>query len=227
MKTDFTANLFLKCYKNPAYVDEVGLGSIFAELIACAVLIPEPFKMDGVDDSKKLKHENIYKLAPKLKKKVKYALGVVNCSELNEIKNMNKANKLAMKRALSNLPETPDAAFIDGLFIPKGLNYPVHSIVKGDSKVFGIAVASIIAKAERDYIMINTYGEKYAKYHIAKNKGYRSPDHLMAIRKYGITNLHRRWLRDVRKAESGFYDKLFKNKYAKKWKKLNEMLSEN
>src|SRR6056297_1898034 len=113
-------------------------------------MIPEPFEMDLVNDSKQIKHKDIYRLAPTLREKVLFSYGVIQIQELNKIKNMHKADLIAIKRALENLPENPDAVFIDGRFIPADVNIPVHPIVKGDTKVFGIAVASIIAKDYRD-----------------------------------------------------------------------------
>ena len=203
MRLDPFVKMFVDQYKQPAFIDEVGLGSIFGELVACAVMIPEPFEMKEVNDSKKLKHEDIYRLAPVLRKKVLFAYGVIPAYELNEIKNMHKANLLAMKKALEGLSEKPDGVFIDGRFVPKDLDIPVHPIVKGDTKVFGIAVASIIAKDYRDHLMMIEYGTTFDDYDIAQNKGYRSPTHLKAIRRLGTTLHHRRWLPDVLRAADG------------------------
>lgn len=194
--------MFIEQYRRPAFIDEVGLGSIMGDLVACAVIIPDPFDMDEVNDSKQLKHEDIYRLAPLLKEKVIYSFGVVPPHELNEIKNMHKADLLAMERALALLPEKPDAVFVDGRFIPKGLDTPIHPIVKGDAKIFGIAVASIIAKDYRDHMIMDAHGKTHAIYDVMRNKGYRSPKHLKAIRERGITEYHRRWLPDVRRALS-------------------------
>lgn len=206
MKEDSFVRMFIDQYNRPAFIDEVGYGSIFGPLVACAVIIPESFKMEEVNDSKKLKHEDIYRLAPILRDKVIYSYGVVPPHELNEIRNMHKADLLAMERALILLPDKPDAVFIDGRFIPKGIDVPIHPIVKGDTKVFGIAVASIIAKDYRDHMVMDQFGEIFSMYDIKSNKGYRSPKHLAAIREQGITESHRRWLPDVKRALS-FYER--------------------
>lgn len=217
--TDPKASLFLDLYERPAYADEVGLGSIAGELVACAVTIPEPFMMAGVNDSKQLKHEEIYRLAPQLRKKVQYSFGVVSCEELNTLKNMHKANQIALKRAVEGLPNKPDAVFVDGPFHIEGLDIPTHPIVKGDSRVFGIAVASIIAKDHRDHMVMKKYGKKYPHYHIDSNKGYRSPDHMIGIRIHGIVEpFHRVWMRQIQDVLSGRYDKVIKRKYPEKWK---------
>jgi len=212
----------LKQYRCPAFIDEVGMGALFAELVACAVMIPKPFEAPEVDDSKKLKHDLIYELAPKLRKKVVYAFGVVTCPELKTIRNMMKADRLAMKRAVEALPVVPDALFIDGIFPIGGLTAPVYTVIKGDAKVFGIAVASIIAKDYRDHMVVTRYGHKYPKYHITSNKGYRSPDHLMAIRRWGLTPYHREWMPQIKRVLSGDYDHVIHTKYQDQWNNITK-----
>ena len=212
-----------KKYQMPAYTDAVGTGSIFGPVLACAVSIPEPFYNSEVNDSKQVPNKIIYRLAPVLKEKVVYAFGIVSVEELLEIKNNQKGEHLAMVRALKNLQEKIkiDAAFVDGKFTLKGLEIPLYAIIKGDAINVGIAVASIIAKDERDQLMINFYGEKYSKYHISSNKGYRSPDHLMALRKFGpVRSLHRTYLPQVKQVLSGNYDRVIQTKYKDRWEKL-------
>lgn len=200
MIQDRFIKMFIKQYKQPAFVDEVGFGSLFGPMVACAVIIPKSFRMNKVNDSKQLKHKEIYKLAPKLKERVIYSLGIIKSDELNEIRNIYKADLLAIEKAIISLPKKPDAIFIDGRFIPKNVNIPIHTIVKGDTKVFGIAVASIIAKDYRDHLVMSEFGEKFAIYDINNNKGYRSPKHLEAIKRNGITKFHRNWLPEVKRA---------------------------
>lgn len=204
----------------PAYIDEVGVSCIFGELVACAITIPKPFRLHDVDDSKKLKHEVIYDLARDLRRMVLFSFGIVKPGEIRKIRNMVIANKIAMKRALRSLPVRPDAVFIDGCNPPrlKITNYP---IIKGDAKVFGIAVASILAKDFRDHLMMKKYGTKYSRYRIMSNKGYRSPDHLMAIRKWGVVPEHREYMPQVQKALSGGYDEVIQRKYKNRWEIWN------
>ena len=203
IQDSFITHLISK-HSNPAFVDEVGLGSIFGPLVACAVLLPDTyFYQDGVNDSKKLKHEEIYRLAPILKRNVTYAFGILHSDELREIKNMFRANQQAIKRAIQNLPRKPDAAFIDGRYPLKNLPIPTYGVIKGDAKVFGIAVASIIAKNFRDHLVMARYGTRYARYDIKSNKGYRSPVHLRAIREWGATGHHRVWMPQIKRILSG------------------------
>lgn len=221
MQTDSFIDHLISRYQKPAFIDEVGCGSLFGPTVACAVMIPGPLWISEVDDSKKLKHEQIYRLAKTLREKVIYSIGIVSSLEINELKNICKANLLAWKRAISGLPETPDAIFLDGKYPLKDISIPNYPIVKGDSKVFGIAVASILAKNFRDHLMMNLYGKKYSRYNIVSNKGYRSPDHLIAIRKYGIIpGLHRTYMPQIQRVLKGEYDPVINKKYKYKWMSL-------
>lgn len=215
--TDPSASLFLEAYRNPAYVDEVGLGAIAGELVACAVIIPTPFTMPGVKDSKQISHDKIYDMAPRLRKKVLFSYGIVDCDELNSLKNMHKANQLALKRAVEGLSQKPDGVFVDGPYHIEGLSMPTHPIIKGDNKVFGIAVASIIAKDYRDHLIIDKYSKDFPQYHLESNKGYGSPDHLIGIRFHSAQPFHRRWMPRIKRAENGYYDGIYKYKYREKW----------
>lgn len=208
-------------YNSPAFIDEVGMGAIFGELIACAVLITAPFENALVNDSKRLKHETIYRLAPELRNRVIYSYGIVSAKEVCKIRNLVSADKLAMQRAVNGLPVRPDALFIDGIH-PIEYPCPVYTIIKGDEKVFGIAVASIIAKDYRDRFIVEHYGNKYARYSIASNKGYRSPDHLMALRIYGVTDLHRFYMPQIKQVINGGYDRIFQKKYSDRWLALRK-----
>jgi ribonuclease HII len=203
------------------------LGAIFGDLVACAVMMPTKFLMPVVDDSKKLSHETIYKIAPKLRKMVQFSLGVVSSSELLSLSNMGHGNQIALKRAIEGLPEPPDAVFVDGCHPIHGLKIDNFPVIKGDSKVFGIAVASIIGKDYRDHLVMDLYGQKYARYHINSNKGYRSPDHLIGIRFNqlkeggpGISKHHHAWMPQIKKVLNGEYDEVIHGKYQDRWEAL-------
>lgn len=201
-------------HQNPAFIDEVGLGCIFGEHVACAVMLPIDFDMPEVDDSKKLKHQEVYRLAEELRPLIHFGLGIVSSQELRSIRNMHRANLLAMKRAIEHLPIVPDALFIDGKYPLASHTTPVYTVIKGDSRVFGIAVASIVARDFRDHLVMRKYGQGYSRYRIAQNKGYRSPDHLIAIRKWGTTEHHRVWMPQIQQVLSGSYDDVIQRKYS-------------
>lgn len=199
-----------------AFIDEVGMSAIFGELVACAVVLPDGFLDSRVRDSKQLKHKDVYALASELKEKVTFSLGIVSSSELNIMKNIFRADKLAMMRAVQGLPEKPTVLFIDGK-IKLELDIDCVSIVRGDEKILGIALASIIAKDYRDHFIMDTYGEEYNKYDVASNKGYRSPKHLVAVRKHGVTEHHRCWMPQVQRVLNGSYDPIIFKKYKSYW----------
>jgi ribonuclease HII len=205
-------------YKRPAFIDEVGFSAIFGSMVACAVMLPEGFQNARVNDSKQLKHEEIYDLAPRLEEKVTYAIGESPIEEINELKNIIKADHRAMVRAVQSLPEKPDVIFVDGKFTLPDSGIKSYAVIRGDARVLGIAVASIIAKNYRDMKMINDYGLKFGYYEIASNKGYRSPRHLIAIRKYGITENHRVYMPQIQRVLNGSYDPIIFKKYLGYWR---------
>ena len=205
-------------YLNPAFVDSVGNGAIFGCLVACAVMNPNKFWLNDVNDSKKLKHREIYRIAPILKRNIIYSLGIVSAEEIREIKNIFKAEKIAMKKAIKGLPVKPDAVFVDGKYtLPE---YNSYAIIRGDSRNFGIACASIIAKDYRDHFMMENYPGIYEWYDIKKNFGYKSPKHFIAIRKYGLTDNHRFWFPQIKRVLSGDYDPIIHQKYQHHWEKV-------
>lgn len=189
-------------YNSPAFIDSVGTSAIFGEVVSCAVMITAPFDMYELDDSKKLKHCDIYRLAQELKNRVIYSIGIANVSEIKRFRSTVKADFLAMRRAVKSLSIKPDVLFIDGKYAIK-TDIPVYTVIRGDSCVFGIAVASIIAKDYRDHMIMKKYGRKYSKYGISSNKGYRSPSHLTAIKLYGATSLHRSYMPQIQRLLNG------------------------
>ena len=100
-----------------------------------------------------------------------------------------------MKRALSKLSVKPSLAFIDGPFAPN-LNMKFKTFIRGDEKIKSIAAASIIAKVSRDLFMVKL-SKKYPEYCWSKNFGYGTKDHLIALKKYGITKHHRKKFKPV------------------------------
>lgn len=222
----FITHLIAK-HRQPAFMDSCGSGAILGPIVACAVMFPEPFYLPSVDDSKKLKYKLIYDLAPILKEKVTFSIGIAEIEEIREFRSTFQADKLAMLRAVKGLKETPDALFVDGdrKYAPK-VCPTEYAIIKGDGKVFGIACASIIAKNYRDHLVENRYSKKYAKYCVYNNHGYCSPEHMMAIRRWGITPEHRNWQKRIVAILSGKYDKIIQEKYSERWEELSNNVSQ-
>ncbi len=170
--------------------DEAGRGPLAGPVVAAAVIFPNDFYLEEINDSKKLSHKKREKLFPII---IENAMACsVTCISHGKIDQINilNASLLAMKTTIQRLKIKPDIILIDG---NKSFQYdvPVISIVKGDSKSFTIAAASIIAKVVRDRIM-NRLSEYYPQYSWQKNKGYPTRKHFEAIKIFGETPLHRK-----------------------------------
>ena len=172
------------------YVDEVGRGAMFGELVACCIIIEKSFFNGDINDSKKLSGKQRKLLEGIIKENVEYSFGVVRVDEINRM-NLDRANELAMIRAIEGLSKKLEILFLDG---NKKINYPVKQIavVKGDSEIYGIACASILAKEYRDR-MICEYDKDYPEYGLSGHKGYLTKVHKEAIQKHGLTIFHRNY----------------------------------
>jgi len=177
-----------------AGVDEAGRGPLVSDVVASAVIIPDAALLDsplkGINDSKKLSEKRRLLLRDAIMEHCIVSIGSASPREIDEI-NILQATFLAMRRAVAGLPgEVPDHVIVDGNRIPPGLPCPATALVKGDSKSSSVAAASIIAKTERDAIMVRLDAE-FPGYGWARNAGYPTAEHYDAIRRLGITPHHR------------------------------------
>ena len=171
--------------------DEAGRGCLAGPVVAGAVILPLDFNSDILTDSKKLSSKKRYMLREIIiKEAVAWGLGIVSNEEIDEINILN-ASFLAMHRAIHELCIKPEFLLIDGNRFNSFTNIDHKCIIKGDSKYLNIAAASIIAKTYRDDIML-MLGEDCSNYNWAKNKGYPTKEHRLAISEFGITNHHRK-----------------------------------
>ena len=190
------------CYykgKVEAGCDEAGRGCLAGSVFAAAVILPEGYQNELLNDSKQLTEKKRYQLREMIERDaVAWAVGVVTPEEIDKINILN-ASILAMHRALDQLKVRPEAIIVDGnRFKPyspvidgKTVTIPHTTIVKGDGKYLSIAAASILAKTYRDDYM-NRLAEEYPQYDWLSNKGYPTKKHRDAIRQYGITPYHRK-----------------------------------
>jgi ribonuclease HII len=172
-----------------AGTDEVGRGPLAGPVVAAAVIFDKDAWIEGINDSKQLTEKQREELLPLIIDKcLTCSVSVISHIQIEKI-NILQASLLAMTTSIDRLKIKPDLILVDG---NKSLNHPVKSlpIVKGDSKSFAIASASIIAKVARDRIMkrLNLY---YPDYCWSKNKGYGTTEHIAAIKTYGPSPLHR------------------------------------
>lgn len=171
-------------------VDEAGRGPLAGPVFAAAVILPENYCHEILNDSKKLsekKRDLVYDDI--IKDAVAYSVGIATEKEIDDINILN-ATFLAMKRAVDGLSIKPDLAYIDGNQYPK-TGVKEVTIVKGDSKCMSVAAASIIAKVSRDRYMLKV-AEEYPQYEFSKHKGYGTKLHYEMIEKYGVSPVHRR-----------------------------------
>ena len=170
--------------------DEAGRGCLAGSVYAAAVILPDGYENELLNDSKQLTEKKRYLLREILQRDaVAWAVGVVTPEEIDKINILN-ASILAMHRALDQLQVRPQAVIVDGNRFKKYQDLPHTTIVKGDGKYLSIAAASILAKTYRDDYM-NELAEKYPYYDWASNKGYPTKKHREAIRQYGTSPYHR------------------------------------
>ena len=178
-------------------VDEAGRGCLAGPVFAAAVILPESFSNELLNDSKQLTEKQRYALRPIIEAEaVAYAVGVVFPDEIDKINILN-ASFLAMTRAIEALNVKPEHLLIDGNRFKSKLLIPFTTIVKGDGKMMSIASASVLAKTYRDDYM-NKIAEEYPQYDWLENKGYPTAKHRDAIAQHGITPYHRLTFKGVK-----------------------------
>jgi len=177
-----------------AGTDEAGRGCLAGPVTAAAVILPETFTNDILNDSKQLSVLRRDLLRPVLEEQaVCYGICHVFEEEIDEINILN-ASITGMHRAIEQLSVVPEFILVDGnRFKPYG-KIPHECIIKGDSKYMSIAAASVLAKTYRDAYMDKIH-EEFPMYNWKRNKGYPTKEHREAIRKYGISKYHRKSFR--------------------------------
>lgn len=177
--------------KIEAGCDEAGRGCLAGSVYAAAVILPEDYQNELLNDSKQLTEKKRYQLREIIERDaVAWAVGIVTPEEIDKINILN-ASILAMHRALDQLKVRPEAVIVDGNRFKKYQDLPHTTIVKGDGKYLAIAAASILAKTYRDDYM-NGLAKEYPQYDWLSNKGYPTKKHREAIKQFGITPYHRK-----------------------------------
>jgi len=173
-----------------AGLDEAGRGPLAGPVAAAAVILPDSFYLEGLNDSKKVSPNVRDRLYDQIvKEAVSYSIVMVDNEEIDKINILN-ATKKAMSQAVRELSAKPDFLLLDAIEL-KDIDLPQLPLIKGDSKSASIAAASILAKVTRDR-WIEKIDGKYPQYGFAKHKGYGTSEHIEAIGKYGLTEIHRR-----------------------------------
>ena len=186
---DFEHERHAQGYKYICGVDEAGRGPLAGPVFAAAVILPEDYEIDGVNDSKKLSEKKREKLFDEI---IEHALAysIKSCDNftIDDI-NILAATMQTMKNAVDSLTIKPDIVFVDGNCLPE-LDIPAEYVIHGDAVSASIAAASILAKVSRDRFMYEM-DKKYPEYDFAKHKGYGTKLHYEKLREFGPCEIHR------------------------------------
>jgi ribonuclease HII len=198
----FEAEAFRQGYRRVAGCDEAGRGSLFGPLYAAAVILDPAKPIRGLNDSKKLSAETRAALAAEIRAKASaFHVVAIPAAEVDDL-NVYEASRQAMLRALRALAPPPDFVLTDAMPLDRSgdraqFTIPFCSIIHGDAQSVSIAAASILAKVERD-AQLEELAILYPQYQLARNKGYGTPDHLEALRRFGPCPEHRRTFQPVK-----------------------------
>lgn len=177
-------------FKFECGTDEAGRGCLAGPVTAAAIVLPEDFQLELLNDSKQLSEKVREKLKPLIEERaISFSVTHLEPKIIDEINILNASIK-AMQECVIKLNPTPLYIIVDGNRFKPINNIPYSTIVKGDSKYMSIAAASVLAKTYRDAYM-NKIHEEFPMYNWKQNKGYPTKEHREAIRKYGPTKYHR------------------------------------
>lgn len=190
-----------------AGVDEAGRGPLAGPVVAAAVILPLAWVLDGIpdslqalNDSKQLsleQRETFFEVLTQTGE-IEFAIALADATVIDSI-NILQATHKAMNDALRRLNPLPEHVLVDGTRV-KSLILPQTPLVKGDSRSYSIAAASVLAKVTRDRWMLEAH-ERWPHYGFAQHKGYPTPEHLSAIAKHGPCPIHRRSFAPLRQPE--------------------------
>ena len=191
----FENELLEKGHLYIAGCDEVGRGPLAGPVVAAAVILDPEVMIEGLNDSKKLSEKKRVSLDIEIREKaLAFKIIYIYPKEIDQI-NIYQASKKAMIEAIKGLNPIPSYILSDAMPLDE-LGIPYLSIIKGDSKSATIAAASIIAKVERGHYMVEM-SKLYPEYGFEKHKGYPTKQHIEALNKYGVLDIHRLSYRPV------------------------------
>ncbi|MEB8330745.1 ribonuclease HII [Flavobacteriaceae bacterium KMM 6897] len=179
-----------------AGTDEAGRGCLAGPVTAAAIILPEDFYHEFLNDSKIVTEKRRDLLRPILElESITFGVFHIPPEVIDKINILN-ASILAMHKSISQLTKIPTCIMVDGNRFKPYKEVSHQCIIKGDSKYTSIAAASILAKTYRDNYMEKLH-EEFPMYNWIKNKGYPTKEHREAIRKYGLTKYHRKSFRQL------------------------------
>lgn len=193
----YEKELFEKNIKYIAGTDEAGRGPLYGPVVAACAILPRDFKLEGLNDSKKLTEKKRNEYYNYLIENATYGVGIVDSKEIDEI-NIYEASRKAMKKAIEEVRKQTEVQYVLTDAMPIELDIPVKPIIKGDAKSITIAAASVIAKVTRDKMMYEI-DQKHPEYGFKNHKGYPTKKHIEAINKYGLIEGYRKTYGPVKK----------------------------
>ena len=170
--------------------DEAGRGPLYGPVVAACVVLPKNFKLEGLNDSKKLSEKKRNIFYDYIIKNATYGIGIVSPEEIDEI-NIYEASRKAMIIAIKKVQKQIPLEYVLSDAMPINMDVEVMPIIKGDAKSYSIAAASVIAKVTRDRILYEA-DKKHPEYGFKNHKGYPTKKHLEAINKYGLIDGYRK-----------------------------------
>lgn len=179
-------------YTHICGLDEVGRGCFAGPVVVGAVIFSKDFQIiEGLADSKLLKPRQKENLAVRIKNQALcWAVAEVGVPAINKV-GIGKATQMAFRKAIKNLSVRPDFVVIDAFYVKHLSRKRQRPVKDGDKICASISAASILAKVYRDKLMKKLH-KKYPQYGFAKNKGYGTKVHQNAIKKYGLSRIHRK-----------------------------------
>lgn len=181
-----------------AGVDEVGIGPLAGDVVACAVILDPNVPIDDLRDSKRLSEKARERLAAIIRcQALSWSLGSASVAEVDSL-NVLVASHKAMQRAVAGLSVVPDTVLVDGNKTPD-FGLPTQAIIKGDQRVAAISAASIVAKVTRDGQLIEL-AARFPGYGFERHKGYPTKHHMQALAELGPCAAHRRSFAPVQRA---------------------------
>ena len=193
--TRLESELSSRGFTRVAGVDEAGRGSLAGPVVAAAVILPPGCVLPGLDDSKRVEAEGRARLDAEIRARaVAFGIGVVEARDIDS-GDILRASLEAMRVAVSRLRPSPDVLLVDAVRVP-GVAIPQLSVVHGDALSASIAAASIVAKVHRDGVL-EALGRRNPAYGFEHHKGYGTPEHWEALRRFGPCPQHRLTFRGV------------------------------